>query len=416
MSSVYLARQPIVSMDENLYAYEVLYLDANKHTNISDDRFASASVVNSVLNKFGTKEFIGEHRAFIKVDEKFLLSDLIMNIPANFFTLSLFERIDMSERVVERIEQLHEKGFSIGINDTDLNKENILKYKAVWSKLSYFKINISVDMGEKEKYLIAKLQGAKIKVVATKIEDEEQYRVSKDLRCNLFQGYWFAKPKILENEKFDPVQFNVLKLYNMLMQDTNIDEITSEFEKNHALTFQLLQFINSGAFHFRHKISSVHHILTLVGRRPLAQWLMLMIYSKSVSTSDKVSPLILMVKNRTELMQNLLKAVKPDVKSNALGEAYLVGLLSLMDAVFGVELEEILENIHISDLAKKALLNDEGTLGMLYMVVRDIEEFNINAIVTFTKRYRVATDDIQNIILKSIEEVNSFEKSLAKTA
>ena len=413
MSNIYLARQPIVALDENLYAYEILYLDSHKQTNITDDRFASASVINSVLNTFGTQEFVGQHKAFIKVDEKFLMSDLIMSIPVEFFTLSLFDKIDMGEKVIERIEQLHEKGFSIAINDTDLTMDNVVKYKIILDKIAYFKINIYADMGVDEKDMIVELQDYGLKVVATKIEDYYQYETAKDLDCDLFQGYWFSKPVILENKKFDPAQFNVLKLYNMLMQDTNIDEITSEFEKNHALSLKLLQFINSGAFHFRKRISSIHHILTLVGRKPMAQWLMLMIYSKSVSKDDKASPLMLMVKNRTELMQNILKALKPDVRSNALGEAYLVGVLSLMDAVFGVKLEEILENIHISEVAKKALLHDEGTLGMLYKLVRDIEEFNIQAIMEFTDKYKVAGDELQAIILKSIEEVNSFENALA---
>ena len=91
------------------------------------------------------------------------------------------------------------------------------------------------------------------------------------MRCKLFQGYFFVKPKIFENQKYDPAQAKILKLYTLLIEDTNIDEITSEFEQNHAITVQLLQYINSGAFHFRTKISSIHHILTLVGRAPLAQ-------------------------------------------------------------------------------------------------------------------------------------------------
>lgn len=412
MSNVYLARQPIVSIDEKLEAYEILYLDANQQSNISNDRYASASVVNSVLNKFGSKGFLSQHKAFLKVDEKFLMSDLILTIPNSVFTLSLFSEIEMSERVVERIQKLHEKEYSLAINDTDLSSDNILKYKKVFEQLSYFKINIYADMGIEDKDMIIELQDAHIKVVATKIEDKYQYETSKDLECDLYQGYWFAKPQILENQKFDPSHFNVLKLYNLLLQDTNIDEITSEFENNHALTLQLLQFINSAHFHFKHKISSVHQILTLVGRKPLAHWLMLMIYSKSVTKKNDVSPLMLMVKNRTQLMQNLLKALKPDVRSNALGEAYLVGVLSLIDSVFHAELTDILENIHISDISKKALLYDEGTLGMLYKVVRDIEEFNIDEIVAFSKRYKIASEKVQEIILDSIEEVNQFEKEM----
>lgn len=411
MSSVYLARQPIVSIDEKLEAYEIMYLDSNKEA-MDHSRSASASVINSVLNKFGTKEFLSEHKAFIKVDEKFLMSDLILTIPNDIFTLSLFQEIIITERVIERVEQLHEKGFSLAIDNTDLTRENILRYKKIMDKLSYFKINIYADMGLEDKDLIIELQDHHVQIVATNIEDEHQYQTSKDLECDLFQGYCFSKPQVLENAKFDPSHFNVLKLYNMLINDTNIDEITSEFEKNHALTLQLLQFINSAHFHFKTKISSVHHILTLVGRQPLSQWLMLMIYSKSVTKNDKVPPLMLMVKNRTELMQNLLKTLKPDVKSNALGEAYLVGVLSLISTIFNARLEDILEHIQISDISKNALLHDEGTLGMLYKVVRDIEEFNINEIIVFSKRYKVAEEDIQTVILESIKDVNSFEASL----
>lgn len=412
MSSVYLARQPIVSIDDTLEAYEIMYLDSNKTVSIGNNLSASASVVNSVLNKFGTQNFLSEHKAFIKVDERFLMSDLIVTIPNDIFTLSLFKEIELNEKVVERIEQLHEKGFTLAINDIDLSREHIIRYKKVLDYIVYFKINIYADMNLEDKDLIIELQDYGVKVVATKIEDEFQYQTSKDLECDLYQGYWFAKPQILENEKFDPAQFNVLKLYNMLISDTSIDEITAEFEQNHALTLQLLQFINSAHFHFRNKISSVHHILTLIGRKPLSQWLMLMIYSKSVSKGEKVSPLMLMVRNRTELMQNLLKILKPDVRSNALGEAYLVGVLSLVDTIFKAELTDILEHIHISDIAKKALLHDEGTLGMLYKLVRAVEDFNVAEIVAFSKRYKVAEESIQEVILKSIEDVNEFESSL----
>ncbi len=412
MSNVYLARQPILDSAERLYAYEVLYLNADKECDFTSDRYASASVINSILNTFGTKAFISEHKAFIKIDEKFLLNDLILSIPSELFILSLLDKIEMSEKVIERIYKLHERGFTLAISDTDFSSEKVLKYRPILDKLSYFKINSYVDMSIENKDVLKELQDYQIKIIATKIEDRNQYQIAKDLKCDFYQGYWFSKPVILESKKFDESQYNILKLYNMLLDETNIDEIVSEFEKDYTLTLHLLQFINSGAFHFRSKISSIHHILTLVGRKALSEWLMLMIYSKSISKHDNISPLMLMVKNRTELMQNLLKALKPNVKSNALGEAYLVGALSLIDTVFGVKLEEVLENINISDISKKALLNDDGSLGMLYKVVRDIEEFNIVEIDKFSKKYKLATDKIQEIVLNSMQEVNNFEEAL----
>lgn len=125
------------------------------------------------------------------------------------------------------------------------------------------------------------------------------------------------------------------------------------------------------------------------------------------------SPLMLMAKNRTELMQKLLKTIEPNAKSNALGEAYFVGVLSLLDAVFGVELKEILEKMHISDDIKNALLKHEGLLGELYALVEDIEAFNTRAIRVFAMKYDLDHMIINQLIIESIESVNSFEDSLS---
>lgn len=412
MENVYLGRQPILDSNGNLVAYEVLYRDSAKASHISNDRFASASVISNILNKFGTNALLGNRKAFVKIDEKFLLHDIIFLIPKEFFIFSIFEDVKMTDRVIERIQQLHANDYQLAINDVSLDENNSRKYSKVYKELSYIKVNINKDVDPEIKEVISDMKAHNIKIVGSKIEDNEQYELAKEFGCDMFQGYFFAEPNIVENAKYEPAQMNVLKLYNLLITDTNIDEITSEFENNHEITVQLLQFINSCAFHFRNRISSVHHILTLVGRQPLAQWLMLMIYSKSVSKGVSHSPLMLMVKHRTELMENILKAVKPDVKSNTLGEAYFVGVLSLIDTLFGIKLERVLEDLNISDEVTNALLKDKGILGEIYALVRDIEAFDTKSIHLFTSKYNLGTHEIEDVVLKSMAEVTTFEEAM----
>ncbi len=412
MEQVYLGRQPILDKKGELIAYEVLYRDSNKETNITNDRFASASVISSVLNKFGTGAILGNRPAFVKIDEKFLLHDIIFSVPKEFFIFTLFNSIEMSERVVERIQKLHKKGYRLAINDMVLNEKNMQQYENVLNEISFVKIILDHNVSVKIDSHISQLQSKNIKVIAAKIENNDDYALAKKLGCDMFQGYFFAKPNIIENAKYESSQMNVLRLYNMLITDTNIDEITQEFENNYEITVQLLRFINSASFSFRNRISSIHHILMLVGRIPLSQWLMLMIYSKSVSKGKKHSPLMLMVKNRTELMENILKVVDPNVKSNALGEAYFTGVLSLIDTLFGVELEDILKKMNISDDVKGALLHDEGVLGDIYKLIRDIELFNTRAIREFSVMYDIEPEQIGQVVLKSMENVNNFEDAM----
>ncbi len=409
MPHVYLGRQPIIDRDAALCAYEILYRDSHNQSNIEGNRYASASVVSSILNKFGTRSLLGHRKAIVKIDEKFLLHDIIYSIPHEFFIFSLLESVEMNERVVERLQQLKEKGYEFAINDICLNSAKLDKIRVIFPELSYVKIKICGEVAYNLADIIKELNANNIKVIGTQIETNKQYVRARNLGCDWFQGYFFAEPKILENAKYEPSQMNVLKIYNLLMQDTNIDELTAEFENNHEITVQLLQFINSGAFHFRKRISSIHHVLTLVGRIPLSQWLMLMIYSKSISKGNQHSPLMLLVKSRTELMDKILKVIEPEATKSMLGEAYFVGVLSLIGTIFSMKLEDILDQMHISDEVKNAILKDEGLLGEIFAVVRSTEAFDTKAVEAFEKKHSLKSGMIQHLVVESMEDVNIFE-------
>jgi len=408
MENVYLARQSIIDKASKICAYEILYRDMYKESVIHGDRYASAAVISNILNKFGTKKLLEDKRGFVKIGENFLMNDIIFSVPKEFFVFELLASVEMNERVIQRVEQLHKEGYVFGVNDTELNIEVFAKYNNILRELSFFKIDFDKALDKDVATYIRELKKYDIQVIASKIEDYERYEMAKNLGADCFQGYFFAKPKILENAKYEAAQLNVLKLYNLLMQDTNIDEITSEFEKNPEITIQLLQFMNSGAFHFRNKISSIHHVITLMGRITLGKWLMLMIYSKSLSKNKNHEPLMLMVQNRTELMQLILKEVEPTVRSNRLGEAYLVGVLSLIDTIFSIKLEDILEGINISDSVKDALLKHENIFGEIFQVIQYIENSNFEGVAAFEKKNSLSKGTIQQVVLQAIENVNKF--------
>ncbi|MFT5835578.1 MAG: EAL and modified HD-GYP domain-containing signal transduction protein [Sulfurimonas sp.] len=414
MENVYLGRQPILDSNDDLVAYEILYRDSSKSSDARNEHSASASVISNILNKFGTKSLLGDRRAFVKVDEMFLLHDIIFSIPKEFFIFSLLENVQISEKVVERLKQLHIRGYILAIHNISLDLDSLQKYSQVYTELSYIKINVDKDINLDMQDKFSEIKSHNIQIVASKIEDNSEYELAKKLGCDMFQGYFFAKPNIVQNAKNEASQLKVLSLYNMLINDTSIDEITLEFENNYEITVQLLRYMNSCAFHFRNKISSISQILSLVGREPLAKWLLLMIYSKSLSKTFKHSPLMLMVKSRTELMENILEALNHDVTSKELGEAYFVGVLSLVDTLFGVEIEEVLQDLNISDEVTNALLKDEGMLGEIYSLIRDIEAFDTSSIHIFTSKYNLGTHQIEDIVLKSMQDVNSFEEAMTE--
>ena len=418
MGRIYLARQPIVDKQEKIFAYELLYRDSEEKkqdNEIANGRHASIAVITNVLNKFGTKQLLGKRKAFVKVDEKFLMSDMIFSVPKEFFVFSLLDSIVMHARHMQRIAQLYKDGFELCLNDTEFSFRNFKRFEPILKCFSYVKMNITEYPTYIEaKKLITLLKENKIKVIGTRIEEIVQRDKSITLGCEFFQGYYFAKPKIVENKKFEPNQFAVMKLYRLLMQDEDIEVIAEEFEKNHGIMIQLLRFINSSIFPFRNRISSIQHLMVLVGRKPLAQWLMLMIYSKSVSKTNDFAPLTLLIRSRTELMESILKAIRPNVSEELVSEAYFVGVLSLIDTIFEMPLPTVLKHLSVSEEIEDAILNDFGILGEIYALIRSIEVFDTKAVQEFSVKYEITEEKINDLVVESIENVNKFESGMLK--
>jgi EAL and modified HD-GYP domain-containing signal transduction protein len=324
----------------------------------------------------------------------------------------------MDERVAERIEQMHAKGFTISINDLDLESlDSFSRYTAVLPYITYVKVNSSSTSIETIGAVYRAIKPYRVTMIVTKVEDRAMFDACRSIGVECFQGFFFSKPNLLESNSFDPDHMSIMRLCNMLMAEVDIDEIAEAFEQNHALTLQLIRFVNSAAFHFTKRIASVRQILTLLGRTPLTQWLLMMVYSKSVSyEKGKVAPILLMVKNRTELMVGLIKLIRSNPDNTDIGEAYLVGVLSLIETVFNVELRKILKELAMSENVEKALLEDTGMLAEMLDLVRSIEQFDISRVDTFVKKYAIDEPAVEALLISTIENVNSFDQSLKAIA
>jgi EAL and modified HD-GYP domain-containing signal transduction protein len=413
MQNLYFAHQPILSRDAKIDFYEVLYTMEKSQEDRSGFIFESSLV--KALDKIGMQSVLGKRRAFIKIDEKLLLSDKFSELCREFFIFSLTADIELREEVVKKICDLSERGYILAIDDFAPNATSMSKYTKIIDKVSFVKIDFNrvVLVNEDSIEMVARVKERGVSVVATNITDKTRYAFAKALGCFFFQGYYFLKPKIFEEDQCKLPRLNILKLYSLLASDADFDVIVSEFKKNSTISILLLKYINSGAFHFKNRISSIQHILTLVGREPLLKWLMMLIYSMANTPNPKTSPLMVTVKNRTALMERTLKEAVPDANKSVIDQAYFVGVLSLIDVLFEDDMQKILDEMNVYDVVRNALLSESGILGEIYKLVKDIEEFNQEAMFEFEKKYSLDSGTIGRVIIESMKEVALFEIALS---
>ena len=142
------------------------------------------------------------------------------------------------------------------------------------------------------------------------------------------------------------------------------------------LTVNLLRLINSAASGMTTEITSLRHAITLLGRRQLLRWLQLLLYSGLSGTRQAVNPLLQLAATRGRLMELLLERVSEASLGGREGtdQAYMVGILSLMPALFGSSMSDVLVQLPVTRPVHDALADHGGTLGDLLSLVKCLED------------------------------------------
>lgn len=395
MSSLqFIGKQPVIDHTGELIAYDLFYDEGSSTSK------EVSPIIASVINTFCVNNSLGETKALIKIDETFLMSGVIYSVPKQLFILSLKDSIPLTKECLERIVELRDQGYRFALHDITHIPAKALKALApLFPLLSYVKVSMTNLPQQYMAKLKQLLDPYSLKLIATNVNTQQEYAIAKTLEYPFVEGYYFSEPVTVEHQKVDSKLLTVIRLYNMLMSSsTTTEELSLTFESNPELTLQLLQYINSSAFSLKYQISSIQQVLTLLGRKPLAQWLLLLMYGKHMNNAPTQSLLMQMVSRRTVLMKGFYKFITPHATSTDEGEAFFVGVMSLASAVMSAPLRLILKDMNLTDNVIAALLERKGLLGELLEIVEAIERFNVEKIRTFIQRYGLSPAPVLQLI------------------
>ncbi|HLA33774.1 MAG TPA: HDOD domain-containing protein [Rhodocyclaceae bacterium] len=162
----------------------------------------------------------------------------------------------------------------------------------------------------------------------------------------------------------------LLKLLGQLTSDADTRQIENTLKKDPQLSVQLLRLVNSVAFAPTARIGSLAQAINLLGRRQLQRWLQLLMFANKKSAGQN-NPLLAQAALRAALMENLSKTTPTEGVSQ--DEAFMVGMFSLLDKLFGQPLETILAPLLLTDQVSSAVLHHSGRLGGLLALTEAAE-------------------------------------------
>jgi len=402
----FLGRQPILDREQNIVGYELLFRSADTTSaNITDYSQAGFSVILSALSSFGFKEVLGKHKGFFNVTDKLLMSDTLELLPREQIVIELLETIEVTDAVVKRCRELKEKGFSLALDDNVYHAQ----YEPLYAIVDIVKIDILQMSRPALADMVKVLRGYPVTLLAEKVEDPAQFRECLDLGFELFQGYYFARPSVLQKKRVEFSGTALLRLLQLVLQDADIKEIEETFRQNPGLTYNLLQLVNSVAMGIREEIKTLRHALVVLGLQQLKRWVQLVLFSHGAR--GKVPPLLETAAIRGRLMELLVqKQCLTSGGRDYPDRAFMTGVLSLVDVLFETPMEQVVSQLNLAEDVRQALLAREGEMGRLLMLVESLESTDFHTAAKLLRKSACTMEMLLDAQLEAINWVNRLEE------
>lgn len=400
-TDIFIGRQPIFDRNGKCVSYELLYRSTYESSEavFSNNANATARVIINLIHNIGLSSILGNKIGYVNVDEQIILSDVFLSLPKSQFVFEILEYTKVTPEVIEKVRHLHELGYKFALDDFSCENDNIEYFKLLFPYIDVIKIDLLALNNMTLEEIIAKFSSYDIKLLAEKVESIEIFEQCIKAGFDYFQGYFFEKPTVISGVKIEPSVINAIDVINTLYSTTDMNLISEKFSYYPELTFNLLRYINSAEFSFRHEITSIKQILNLLGPSRLRSWLGLFLYSGHHEERFQEA-IIEAAKFRANMMRELVSALgKPELSD----EAFLAGSLSLIDTYLHVKMEDIILKIHLGQPLLDALLKREGYFGKLLLITEKLEKANhIQALIEhLAPKINLTADQLYRIYSKA---------------
>ncbi len=353
----FVARQPILDRSQKLFGYELLFRNGMEDHFTADPELASRSTLDSSL-LFGLSTLCPRSRAFVNCTRDVLLKDLVTLLPPNQTVVEILETVEPDDRIIAACKRLKEAGYLIALDDFAPNDPRV----TLWDFADFIKIDFRATRVEERAGMLRRFSSPKCKMLAEKLETPHEFYQARNMGFTLFQGFFFCKPEIVMGREVPASRLRYLRLLEMVSrQEMDTRELEKLLKQEAAICYRLLRYLNSPIFGFSLEIKSIRHAMAVLGERELRRWIRLVV---TVGAAEQgCSELVVMGLTRARFCE-LLSA-----RLQSKHDLFLMGLLSIMDAILEVDKATLLNQLPVDHETKAALLGEPGTLRPVYQLM-----------------------------------------------
>lgn len=376
------AREPVFSIDKELFAYQFLYRDSRAGLFLVD--------VPSL-------EMNGEPEHGLSLDDLMQINMTIVNISSD--ALAEFGKwfspsdviIELSEqqtkpdpKLIVQIKQLKNKGFKL------VGQLHQTEWPEFFALIDFVKIELLNTSKDQVIQLKQKIVPLNIKIIATQVHTNFQFEQCQLHGIDFVQGFFFLEKRESNKKTMPASKIACMRLLAEIAKPKlNKKVLQDVFERDPTLSFLLMKFINNPLVNKSFKITSIKHTLNYLGELMIRRFVA--IISLAGLNSDQPNELLNLSLSRAKYceMVDAEIADKADTMS-----AFLVGLFSLIDNILEKPIEELLATLELDEKIMQALIKKEGCYWEILSSATAIEAGNWLGLLKSSKQLAVEQESL----------------------
>jgi c-di-GMP phosphodiesterase len=356
LEMVQIGRQAIYDASLHSRAYELFYRPSQRPE--ADADRAACSLVLSAFTELGLARVASHKRVFLAVSHDVISGALPLPVPTDVVVLQVRDYEHSTAELAEALRQRRRDGFEIALDGF------------VWSPRTaplvpladYLKFNLRQLGKAGLAQQLAQVHGQARATVATRIDTQDEFKACIAAGCTHFQGNFLFRPQLLSHSRL-PKNLETLTRLLKRLRDPAVEfsEIERIVKTDPALAAAVLKFLGSAAYGLRHDVTSIAQAVSLLGLREFSKWITVVALT---SSTERPSELTLVALIRARASEIVAESVGADPEA-----AFLVGLVSALDALFERPLARVLAELPLSPEVQAAALDQSGVLGQILVDV-----------------------------------------------
>ncbi|MEW5790915.1 MAG: EAL and HDOD domain-containing protein [Pseudomonadota bacterium] len=394
----YLGRHPILDRKQALFGYE-FFVQRDKAESAPDDAVLdSASVLVSLFSGLGAEQVLADKQGFVQLAPELLEEETLSLFPRDRLVLQIKAGDQADAALVDHCNGLRARGYRLALDNFTPNPVSL----ALLPLMAFIKIDAQQANAERMQAYSKALRQFPAKLIATRVDSPATAQSCRELGLDYFQGFYFARPGLLEDRSPDSSKLTIIQILNQLMGQAEIDALEESISRDAALSFRLLRYINSAGHGQTHEISSIRRALVALGRQQLYRWLTLILFA---GTSDAPPSALVATAAARGRLAELLGQQAGNGQLNqrdSLDQLFIVGMFSLMEPLLNTPLSRILQELHLPEAIVAALTLHQGPYGPVLSLVEAVEAGDTNAMRALGAQLNLTGDVISKTYLEAM--------------